>query len=73
MAEKKAIASLIEGRSWDYMTLRIGIIGTGWFSKVHADILSNMDGVDVTAFVGTSLEKAAQAVRGYRGQGLWQR
>ena len=47
------------------MTLRIGIIGTGWFSKVHADILSNMDGVDVTAFVGTSLEKAAQAVRGY--------
>lgn len=47
------------------MTLRIGIIGTGWFSKVHADILSNMDGVDVTAFVGTSLEKAGQAVRGY--------
>ncbi|MGG4104450.1 Gfo/Idh/MocA family oxidoreductase [Paenibacillus lautus] len=47
------------------MALRIGIIGTGWFSKVHADILSNMDGVQVAAFVGTSQEKAARAVQGY--------
>lgn len=47
------------------MALRIGIVGTGWFSKVHADILSNMDGVQVAAFVGTSQEKAARAVQGY--------
>jgi myo-inositol 2-dehydrogenase / D-chiro-inositol 1-dehydrogenase len=47
------------------MALRIGIIGTGWFSKVHADILSNMDGVQVAAFVGTSQEKASRAVQGY--------
>ncbi|MGG4092961.1 Gfo/Idh/MocA family protein [Paenibacillus lautus] len=47
------------------MALQIGIIGTGWFSKVHADILSNMDGVQVAAFVGTSQEKAARAVQGY--------
>lgn len=47
------------------MTLRIGIVGTGWFSKVHADLLSSMDGVQVAAFVGTSQEKAEQAVQGY--------
>ena len=47
------------------MTLRIGIVGTGWFSKVHADLLSSMDGVQIAAFVGTSQEKAEQAIRGY--------
>lgn len=47
------------------MTLNVGIIGTGWFSKVHADILSKMDGLSVKAFVGTSLEKAEKAVQGY--------
>ncbi|PCL94512.1 Gfo/Idh/MocA family protein [Paenibacillus lautus] len=49
------------------MAFNIGMIGTGWFSRVHADILSNMDGVNVAAFVGTSQEKAEQAVRGYAG------
>ena len=49
------------------MAFNIGMIGTGWFSRVHADILSNMDGVNVAAFVGTSQEKAEQAVRGYDG------
>lgn len=47
------------------MALNIGIIGTGWFSRVHADILSNMDGVNVAAFVGTSQEKAEAAVKNY--------
>lgn len=47
------------------MTLNVGIIGTGWFSKVHADILSNMEGVSVKAFVGTSLDKAEKAANGY--------
>ena len=47
------------------MTLQTAIIGTGWFSKVHADILSRMDGVEVNAFVGTSLEKAEKAAQGY--------
>jgi predicted dehydrogenase len=41
------------------MTLKIGIIGTGWFSKVHAAILSKMDGVQIQAVTGTSKAKAA--------------
>lgn len=47
------------------MTLSIGMIGTGGFSKVHADILTKMDGVSVKAFVGTSQEKAEKAIQGY--------
>lgn len=47
------------------MTLKVGIIGTGWFSKVHADIISKMDGVSLNAFVGTSQEKAEKAIQGY--------
>jgi myo-inositol 2-dehydrogenase/D-chiro-inositol 1-dehydrogenase len=41
------------------MTLRIGLIGTGWFSKVHAAILAEMDGVQIQAVTGTSKAKAA--------------
>lgn len=40
------------------MTLQIGIIGTGWFSKVHADILTRMEGVRVSGVCGTTMEKA---------------
>ncbi|ANA81846.1 gfo/Idh/MocA family oxidoreductase [Paenibacillus glucanolyticus] len=47
------------------MALNVGIIGTGWFSKMHARILSDMDGVSVAAFVGTSQDKADQAIEGY--------
>lgn len=47
------------------MTLSIGLIGTGGFSKVHADILTKMDGVSVKAFVGTSMDKAEKAAQGY--------
>ncbi|OLS42179.1 Gfo/Idh/MocA family protein [Bacillus sp. MRMR6] len=38
--------------------MKIGFIGTGWFTKTHADILGEMDGVEITAFCGTSVEKA---------------
>jgi myo-inositol 2-dehydrogenase / D-chiro-inositol 1-dehydrogenase len=39
------------------------MIGTGWFSKTHSRIISEINGVDVTAFCGTSLEKAESAAR----------
>lgn len=41
------------------MTLKIGIIGTGYFSKFHAAILSEMAGVKIAAICGTSSEKAS--------------
>ncbi|MFI2859118.1 Gfo/Idh/MocA family protein [Paenibacillus sp. JSM ZJ436] len=47
------------------MTLKTAIIGTGWFSKTHGDILTRMDGVEVAAFVGTSMEKAEKAAGRY--------
>ncbi|GIP42317.1 hypothetical protein J45TS6_07760 [Paenibacillus sp. J45TS6] len=40
------------------MMLHIGIIGTGWFSKVHADLLHETEDVKIQAILGTSLEKA---------------
>lgn len=40
------------------MALHIGIIGTGWFSKVHGDNLATMDGVQIKAVGGTSAAKA---------------
>ncbi len=53
--------------------LNIGIIGTGWFSKVHANILSEIEGVRVKAVCGTSTEKAesfALEFDGARGYGV---
>lgn len=47
------------------MTLKIGMIGTGWFSRKHADILSKMDGVQIQAICGTSKEKAADMASDY--------
>lgn len=47
------------------MTIKIAMFGTGWFSKMHAEMLSGMDGVAVTAFAGTSLEKAELAAGKY--------
>ena len=41
------------------MTLKIGIIGTGYFSLFHAKILTKMAGVKITAICGTSSEKAS--------------
>ncbi|SCY85647.1 Predicted dehydrogenase [Paenibacillus polysaccharolyticus] len=51
------------------MTLQIGIIGTGWFSKVHADILTRMEGVRVTSVCGTTLEKAEAMASVYDATG----
>ncbi|SEO73037.1 Gfo/Idh/MocA family protein [Paenibacillus sp. OV219] len=47
------------------MTLRIGIAGTGWFGRMHAEKLAAMEGISVSAFCGTSLEKAETAARPY--------
>ncbi|MFD1179236.1 Gfo/Idh/MocA family protein [Paenibacillus puldeungensis] len=49
------------------MTLRIGIVGTGWFSRVHADLLAGMEGVRVAAVCGTSEEKALMFASNYPG------
>ncbi|WP_339818139.1 Gfo/Idh/MocA family oxidoreductase [Paenibacillus sp. FSL R7-0216] len=49
------------------MTLQIGIVGTGWFSKVHGDILAGMDGVRVTAVTGTTATKAQALADRYPG------
>lgn len=45
--------------------LRIGIIGTGWFSQVHADHIASMDDVSLQAICGSSLEKGEQMARRY--------
>lgn len=49
------------------VTIKIGIIGTGWFSNEHANILANMEDVSVSAFVGTSLPKAENMAQRYAG------
>jgi len=38
--------------------MKVGIIGTGYFSLFHAKILSGLAGVKITAIYGTSIEKA---------------
>jgi myo-inositol 2-dehydrogenase / D-chiro-inositol 1-dehydrogenase len=45
--------------------MKIGFIGTGFFAKKHASILGEMSGVEVTAFCGTSLEKAEGEARNW--------
>lgn len=40
------------------MTIKVGIIGTGSFARVHGQILSKLEEVNVTAVCGTSLAKA---------------
>ncbi|MCM3725743.1 Gfo/Idh/MocA family oxidoreductase [Neobacillus cucumis] len=45
--------------------MKVGFVGTGWFSKTHARILGEMNGVDVTAFCGTSMEKAEKEARNW--------
>jgi len=41
------------------MTVRVGIIGTGWFGKKHVEILNAIQDVQVVAVCGTSKAKAA--------------
>ncbi|MEK8130633.1 Gfo/Idh/MocA family oxidoreductase [Paenibacillus filicis] len=45
--------------------LQIGIIGTGWFSRTHADLLVQTQDVRLTAVLGTSQEKADQLASAY--------
>ena len=40
--------------------LNIGVVGTGWFSGVHTNILQKMEGLQIKAICGTSMEKAAK-------------
>lgn len=49
------------------MTIRVGMVGTGWFGKVHADILAKMEGVELAAVTGTSREKAEAFASGFSG------
>jgi myo-inositol 2-dehydrogenase / D-chiro-inositol 1-dehydrogenase len=49
------------------MTLRIGMIGTGGFSRKHAGYLTAMDGVKVQAICGTKLEKAEKMAVDFEG------
>jgi len=51
------------------MTLNIGIIGTGWFSKVHADLLAGMEDVQVKAVCGSSKEKGQEMASQYDAAG----
>ncbi len=50
-------------------SLRIAIIGTGWFSQVHADHIASMDDVSLQAICGSSLEKGEQMARRYGATG----
>ncbi|MEC0092405.1 Gfo/Idh/MocA family protein [Paenibacillus macquariensis] len=49
--------------------LRIGIIGTGWFSQVHADHLVALDDVVLQAICGSNKEKGDQMARRYGATG----
>jgi len=49
------------------MSLQIGIVGTGWFGRMHAEKLAAMEGVQIAAFTGTSQEKADAAARPFAG------
>ncbi|MFD0676412.1 MULTISPECIES: Gfo/Idh/MocA family protein [unclassified Paenibacillus] len=49
------------------MSLKIGFVGTGSFTRFHCNLLSKMEDVEVTAFCGTSLEKAEKAASSWNG------
>ncbi|WP_379130120.1 Gfo/Idh/MocA family protein [Paenibacillus sp. sgz500958] len=51
------------------MTLKIGMIGTGWFSKVHADLLTGMEDVRLQAVCGSSKEKGEEMAKSYSAAG----
>ncbi|MEK4353693.1 Gfo/Idh/MocA family oxidoreductase [Paenibacillus sp. FSL R5-0475] len=51
------------------MTLKVGIVGTGWFSKVHADLLAEMDDVRLQAVCGSSKAKGEDMARPYDAAG----
>ncbi|MGM0873193.1 MAG: Gfo/Idh/MocA family protein [Bacillota bacterium] len=45
--------------------INVGIIGTGWFSGVHAKILNEMEGVQIKAICGTTKQKAEDYASAY--------
>ncbi|AOZ94712.1 oxidoreductase [Paenibacillus crassostreae] len=49
--------------------LRIGMIGTGWFSQVHADNLIVMEGLKLQAICGSSIDKGKQMAKHYGANG----
>ncbi|MCU6794258.1 Gfo/Idh/MocA family oxidoreductase [Paenibacillus sp. WQ 127069] len=49
------------------MTLQVGFVGTGGFTRFHCNLLSKMEGVQVRAFCATRLEKAEQAAVDWNG------
>ncbi|WP_062051415.1 Gfo/Idh/MocA family protein [Bacillus sp. JCM 19034] len=51
------------------MSLKVAIVGTGGFSRMHAKILEAMNGVLVSAFCGTSIEKAGQVANEFNANG----
>lgn len=51
------------------MTLKVGIVGTGWFSKVHANLLAEMDNVRLQAVCGSSKAKGEDMARPYDAAG----
>ncbi|ASA24599.1 Gfo/Idh/MocA family protein [Paenibacillus donghaensis] len=51
------------------MTLQLAIIGTGWFSKVHADLLAGMEDVALVAVCGSSRAKGEEMAQAYGAAG----
>lgn len=49
------------------MTINIGFIGTGGFTRHHVQILSSFDHVNVVGFVGSSQEKAEKFAEEFSG------
>lgn len=49
------------------MSLKIGMIGTGWFADMHARLLSSMEDVKVSFICGSTLEKAERMAGAFSG------
>lgn len=49
------------------MTLKVGFVGTGGFTRFHCNLLAKMEGVQVRAFCATSLDKAERAAAEWNG------
>jgi len=49
------------------LSLQVGFVGTGGFTKFHCNLLAKMEGVQVRAFCGTSLDKAERLAADWNG------
>ncbi|MDR3151926.1 MAG: Gfo/Idh/MocA family oxidoreductase, partial [Bifidobacteriaceae bacterium] len=45
------------------MSIKIGILGTSWIASQAAEALSNLDDYEITAVLGTSLDKAENFIK----------